>query len=387
MADESYIDLYTATDEETGKETEGMIVKGKDVIVLDAPAVMLSPETPLLTEAQDVAGAINELFNSGSGGGDEDDELWEPPEDWIPVPEPGEYEMYFLIEPAGTSKMQINIGYPEGFTGDETLIVDWGNGEVYDYSANGYTNFWYTYTTTGQQYLVKITLSNTNRCFLGINYDNLSTSQYMQRVLIAKLGSGIILDHENLQNVGLYGAKRYYFAAQPLLRYVKINNPNITEMPNTDVGEGTFQNCCRLRRIETAAPIKVLPIYCFENCYSLWMFDFSQTEEIGMHALSSTTFRTISLPKCTSLGQQSGMNCLTEISAPLLTELPEYAFYNVPCIKKVYLPSCISIAANNFNNCYKLTELTVAEGCVIDEDSLTNAYNLEEIEYFTEKTN
>lgn len=70
MADENYIDLYTATDEETGEETEGMIVKGKDVVMLDAPEVLLSPETPLLTEAQDVAGAINELFGLGAKGGD-----------------------------------------------------------------------------------------------------------------------------------------------------------------------------------------------------------------------------------------------------------------------------------------------------------------------------
>lgn len=70
MDDESYIDLYTATDEETGEETEGMIVKGKDVVMLNAPEVLLSPETPLLTEAQDVAGAINELFGLGAKGGD-----------------------------------------------------------------------------------------------------------------------------------------------------------------------------------------------------------------------------------------------------------------------------------------------------------------------------
>lgn len=64
MADESYIDLYDENDK------EGMIVKGKDVVMLDAREVLLSPDTPLLTKAQDVAGAINELFSSGTGGGE-----------------------------------------------------------------------------------------------------------------------------------------------------------------------------------------------------------------------------------------------------------------------------------------------------------------------------
>lgn len=66
MADENYVDLYK--DEETGKV--GTIIAGKDVVRLGAPEVLLSPDTPLLTNAQDVAGAINELFSEGEGGGD-----------------------------------------------------------------------------------------------------------------------------------------------------------------------------------------------------------------------------------------------------------------------------------------------------------------------------
>lgn len=46
---------------------EGELIKGKDFIRLESPLVLLSKKTPLLTEAQDVAGAINELFQSGTG--------------------------------------------------------------------------------------------------------------------------------------------------------------------------------------------------------------------------------------------------------------------------------------------------------------------------------
>ena len=69
MADENYVDLYK--DEETGKV--GTIIAGKDVVRLNAPEVLLSPDTPLLTNAQDLAGAINELFQSGGEGGDGQD--------------------------------------------------------------------------------------------------------------------------------------------------------------------------------------------------------------------------------------------------------------------------------------------------------------------------
>ena len=65
MADENYIEVYA--DDETHKE--GTLIKGKDVIQLEAPEVRFSPDTPLDTEHQDAVGAINELNSKiGSGG-------------------------------------------------------------------------------------------------------------------------------------------------------------------------------------------------------------------------------------------------------------------------------------------------------------------------------
>lgn len=55
---------------DTKTDKKGYAIKARDVIMLDAPEVFLSPDTPLLTEAQDVAGAINELFNEGGEGDD-----------------------------------------------------------------------------------------------------------------------------------------------------------------------------------------------------------------------------------------------------------------------------------------------------------------------------
>lgn len=46
---------------------EGVEIKGKDVIKLNAPEI-LPPEGQLLTNAQDIVGAINELFRDGTAG-------------------------------------------------------------------------------------------------------------------------------------------------------------------------------------------------------------------------------------------------------------------------------------------------------------------------------
>ena len=54
----------SATTEVTTKE--GVEIKGKDVIKLTAPEI-LPPAGQLLTNAQDIVGAINELFSSGTG--------------------------------------------------------------------------------------------------------------------------------------------------------------------------------------------------------------------------------------------------------------------------------------------------------------------------------
>lgn len=54
----------SATTEATTKE--GVEIKGKDVIKLTAPEI-LPPAGQLLTNAQDIVGAINELFTSGTG--------------------------------------------------------------------------------------------------------------------------------------------------------------------------------------------------------------------------------------------------------------------------------------------------------------------------------
>ena len=60
MEESGYVDGYI---DESNGET-GVEIYGRDVIHLNGK---VTSKTPLLTAAQDFAGAINELFQSGSG--------------------------------------------------------------------------------------------------------------------------------------------------------------------------------------------------------------------------------------------------------------------------------------------------------------------------------
>lgn len=68
MAD-SYIDMYYDVDNGTLTEQEGVEIHGRDGIFCTSP---IYTDIPLLTKAQSVAEAINELFSSGTGTANDD---------------------------------------------------------------------------------------------------------------------------------------------------------------------------------------------------------------------------------------------------------------------------------------------------------------------------
>ena len=127
MADENYIDFIKKD------SNEGIEIKGKDMVKLNAPFVYLSDDTPLLTTAQDLAGAINELFQGGSGGGDEADADYEK---WQNLIEPAENQAVFLVRVPNTAAKSITmtIGYAIDMYYEDTWTVDWGDGT----SSTGY---------------------------------------------------------------------------------------------------------------------------------------------------------------------------------------------------------------------------------------------------------
>lgn len=122
-------------------EKEGVQIKGKDIVYLNAPEVRLSKDTPLLTDAQDLAGAINELFSYGEGGGEDYVKPWKRPSDWPVLPAPNDNQVIFLVTTALNPSPYCSVGtrpldqyaFPENngsYPEDLTINIDWGDGNT-----------------------------------------------------------------------------------------------------------------------------------------------------------------------------------------------------------------------------------------------------------------
>lgn len=340
--------MESATSEAITKE--GIEIKGKDVIRLNAPEVLLSPDTPLLTEAQDIAGAINELFQYDPEGGDEE---WQPPDDWIPVPEPGPNEIYLLVETTPKNNWYYaSMADPEtGREIYEDITIDWGDGTFSSASGRHY------YQEPGQ-YLIHI-YSDKYTLFLG------STNWNSPAVLlIAKLGSDISVYFDDTQT-------KSTFNGQYKLRYIKINNPNITTLTEN------FANCCyALCRFDMASKIKILKNYAFYFCCNLTNVDFSETETLPGSALVYSGIKQLELLKCTSIGGISNMYSLKKIYAPLCETILNNACMGDYRLAEIYAPLCTNVGSSAFQQNYSLSKATFSENCVFGKNCFDMCYNL-----------
>lgn len=195
--------LEVKTTDDDGNVTEtkeqGYMIQGKDCIYLNAPKIYPPQDTdlmngqyvPLMTDAQDIVGAINEVFCLGSG----DD--WQPPE----MPEPEAYEIYLLVEVVDliSPKLEIRISRPEdAVAGYGPMTVDWGDGTADEWTTDSipipdYPDYYkwstlsHNYAAVGR-YLIKISATE-HSCFL----QKITPTGNMpySKVLCAKLGSEI----------------------------------------------------------------------------------------------------------------------------------------------------------------------------------------------------
>lgn len=300
-------------------------------------------------------------LENGGGGGDIPDTEWQPPEDWIEVPEPNANEIYFLIEITDLSATYgsyfgFDMDRYDGNWGDNTTgSVDWGDGTIINY-RNGSNTISHTYSSTGQ-YLVKFTNTNELDTFQGFRISQSAVysqdySEHAQdlensKVLICKMGTEIKLTTNTY-------ADMYCFKDQYKVRYIKCHG-----VVGNNKDRRYFQDCHSLCKLEFDSElIEILPYEYFYNCWSL---------------------RKVSLPNCKHIEEEAFYNCkgLVEINAPNLETVSRYSFYNCYSLKKIDFPnftgfandryggtpcyafySCSSLKSVNLPNCPTLPEHT-----------------------------
>lgn len=303
-------------------------------------------DIPLDTDAQDFAGAINELKKlSEEGGGDD----WQPPAEWIPVPEPGEYDIYVLVWVTNTSNsFEISLRNSETDSGGMGAVYcDWGDGTETSYPAEFY---WggtvsHKFNETGQ-YLIKIVTSAN----LNVMRFSRTTNCYWQ---IIKTGDNILFFSDITISYGLPLAKH------TRLKYIKVNNAKGLPFDKTN---SYFDSNYALEKIELKKPMSGDVL---DECFQFG--DFTDLSQMSIDGTSVTNVGKYAFRSC---------HALKKIVLPNCTEIGFYAFGECYNLREIILPNCTTIGGDAFYRCYNLQKIVVAENCTFGSDCFRECYSL-----------
>ena len=286
MADENYIDFIKKDN------NEGIEIKGKDMVKLNAPFVYLSDDTPLLTTAQDLAGAINELFQGGSGGGDEADYTA-----WQNLTEPEKHQSIMIVRVFNEDNRTATILIQRscyGVDGSKTFFnwtINWGDGTIENIDATSKNSFNHTYSALGDY----IVIASCN--------DNIPEGY---------VTSAIIGNHSNIFSPYMVAAKWGTFGTMGLsdfayLKYIKINLSTVYSLG--------FQNDISLKQVIAKVNLKES---CFSGCANLKfdMIEFNAVSEVPNYSFDGCIYLTdVNFPDCTKIENHAFRNCINLQSA------------------------------------------------------------------------
>lgn len=304
------------------------------------------------------------------GGGGEPEEDWTPPADWPIVPEPSDYEMYFLIDVSAVPQTFafVTTEPTTANSGVGALSIDWGDGSTSEFADNEWrtSDCRHEYNATGK-YVVKVSTSKSS-CFLqqmkslDANYDSCRFSM----LLMAKLGDEIIL------NNGSYSHTQEAFRDHVYLQYIRFGGNG--GLPNMNAFSGDYS----LQKIDITIPPTIIPSGTFNSAYSLKKFDFSEVVSIYGYGIDGSGFEKIFMPKCRTISTWGIVNnkSLKKIDLPLCTSVGNSGLSNNQSLKEISLPDCTNIEADGMNGDYSLKKITVAEGCTFGKNCFTYCYNL-----------
>lgn len=221
-------------------------------------------------------------YNDGldDGGGQAVINEWQPPEWWIPVPEPEPYDIYILVWATRSGYGNTGMNFElilgrelDNGTGYGNISCDFGDGTVTNYSGMGYPQ--HTYTEEGQ-YLVHIIADENSNCWRSSNSNQAAWQ-------IVKTGGNIafVTDYNEQNGYYPYGN---VIPNKNYLKYVQINHPK--GLPKK---EYLFQGCYALQKIKLKNKISGdIPRYAFAYCAGLSDFnsilDGDEIHSVGDYA-------------------------------------------------------------------------------------------------------
>lgn len=298
------------------------------------------------------------------GGGGEPEEDWTPPSDWPVVPEPNDYEIFFLVEALTTNQVfSFLLSDPStANTGSGNLAIDWSDGSIESFANNEWdvNSLYHTYANVGK-YIVKVT-TTASSCF----FQYINQAYEKSIVLMAKLGNEIII------NNGSESHTQMGFRAQYRIQYVKLGGKGGLAR------QQTFGLSYALHKVDIAIPPTIIPPGTFSSAYSLGKFDFSEVTEISNDAFTNSGFKKLDMPKCVSVGIRGISSCsaLREVNLPVVLTVGDNGMSNNAYLKSVNAPLCTSIGKNGMYSCYSLEKITIADNCSFGTGCFSYCYNL-----------
>lgn len=288
------------------------------------------------------------------GGGDEE---WKPPDHWLDMPDPEPNQIIIYVEAQSGDVAPIIGLYGDNYDGGTINYGD--DGYTYEYPASYEYNPFHVYQTAGQ-YIITVTAAGnevclssngTNVAFMAGNiYDGSfggynSGSNQCQCIRAIKIGSDIQL--ERLASYPIapdrYGDKLVYIEfmgeiknVKPLFKSFDALKKIKVSIPPEAFGDYSFQNCLALEKADCLQRLKTIPSGLFSGCYSL---------------------KSVDMP---------------------LAESEDGAAFNTNCysLKSVYAPALTEITADEFNSCYSLQKLTLANNCNYNGNKFENCVQL-----------
>ena len=300
---------------------------------------------------------------SGSSDPDPDPEPeWQPPTDWIPVPEPGDYEMYFLVAKEGSFTFGVELYKPD-FSYFAECTVDWDDGTIENFYNNNRPEHSYT---NGGMFLVKITLKDNIPCLFNKFYCGSDSSV---PVLIAKIGDEILTNTTNHNSGSFYYSRNY-------IKQIKIGGKD-------GLKASCFKDCINLVKFDSTTPLVEIPYWAFAGCYSLKNIDLSHVTSIGEYAFYQC--RSLGIVNATNLeqiGRLAFYDCLklTAINAANVINIGDSAFQNCYLLKTIDIQKLTNIEEGTFFYCYALKTINAPAVTVIDQYAFSYCRSLEAID-------